>query len=59
VGGILLPAVWMGRDDPAAPALLHLVVIGQFAALLAGELFERYLFFSAVVASRMPGGLRT
>jgi DMSO reductase anchor subunit/ferredoxin len=61
LGGILLPAVWMGRDDPAAPALslLHFVIIGQFAALLAGELFERYLFFSAVVASRMPGGLRT
>jgi Fe-S-cluster-containing dehydrogenase component/DMSO reductase anchor subunit len=60
-GGILLPAVWMGRHDPSAPAplLLHLVVIGQFAALLAGEMLERYLFFSAVVASRMPGGLRT
>src|SRR5262249_46101204 len=61
VGGILLPALWMGRDDPTAPALplLHVVITGQFAALLAGELLERYLFFSAVVASRMPGGLRT
>ena len=60
-GGIILPAVWIGRHDPsvAAPLLLHLVVIGQFAALLAGEVLERCLFFSAVVASRMPGGLRT
>jgi Fe-S-cluster-containing dehydrogenase component/DMSO reductase anchor subunit len=60
-GGILLPAIWIGRHDPSAPAplLLHLVIIGQFVALLAGELFERYLFFSAVVASHMPGGLRT
>jgi Fe-S-cluster-containing dehydrogenase component/DMSO reductase anchor subunit len=61
VGGILLPALWLGRADPSAPApiLLHVVVIGQFAVLLAGEMLERYLFFSAVVASRMPGGLRT
>jgi Fe-S-cluster-containing dehydrogenase component/DMSO reductase anchor subunit len=61
VGGILLPALWLGRADLSAPAplLLHVVVIGQFAALLGGEVLERYLFFSAVVASRMPGGLRT
>src|SRR5262249_20284213 len=61
LGGILLPAGRVGLDDSAAPALslLHFVIIGQFATLLAGELFERYLFFSAVVASRMPGGLRT
>jgi hypothetical protein len=27
--------------------------------VLAGELAERYLFFAAVVANRMPGGLST
>jgi len=61
IGGILLPVVWMCRDAPSAsaPRLLHAVVVGQFLALLAGELLERYLFFTAVVASRMPGGLRT
>jgi DMSO reductase anchor subunit len=26
--------------------------------LLTGELAERYLFFSAAPASRMPGGIR-
>jgi hypothetical protein len=26
--------------------------------LVAGELFERYLFFRAAPASRMPGGIR-
>jgi Fe-S-cluster-containing dehydrogenase component/DMSO reductase anchor subunit len=61
LGGILLPALWFGRTDPSAPApvLLHATIAGQFAALVVGEVLERYLFFTAVVASRMPGGLRT
>lgn len=61
VGGILLPTMWLWRDDPSgsAPLVLHAVVAGQFLALLGGELLERYLFFTAVVASRMPGGMRT
>jgi formate dehydrogenase iron-sulfur subunit len=29
-----------------------------FAACLAGELLERYLFFSACAAPQMPGGIR-
>ena len=29
-----------------------------FLACLAGELLERYLFFAAVAAPRMPGGIR-
>jgi formate dehydrogenase iron-sulfur subunit len=60
-GGILLPLVWLCRAEPssAAPLLLNFVAVGQFIALLAGELLERYLFFTAVVASRMPGGIRT
>jgi hypothetical protein len=29
-----------------------------FAACLAGEILERYLFFAAVAGPRMPGGLR-
>jgi formate dehydrogenase iron-sulfur subunit len=61
VGGLLLPAYWLCRAEPAAtgPFLLYAVVVGQFVMSLAGELLERYLFFTAVVASRMPGGLRT
>jgi DMSO reductase anchor subunit len=61
LGGILFPLVWLYRAEPsaAAPLLLHVVAVGQFIALLAGELLERYLFFTAVVASRMPGGIRT
>ena len=61
VGGILLPVIWLCRAEVSTSdtVLLHLVVGGQFAALLLGELLERHLFFTAVVASRMPGGLRT
>jgi hypothetical protein len=29
-----------------------------FLACLAGELLERYLFFAACAAPRMPGGIR-
>ena len=29
-----------------------------FAACLAGELLERYLFFAACAAPQMPGGIR-
>jgi len=36
---------------PAAAAWLAL------AAVLGGELAERYLFFAAVVRPKMPGGL--
>jgi hypothetical protein len=48
------PAAW----SPVDPA--GVVVCGLFWALvLIGELAERYLFFAAVVANRMPGGLST
>lgn len=61
VGGILVPAFWVWQDHPTASASIFSQVLigGQFAFLLIGELLERYLFFTAVVAPRMPGGLRT
>jgi DMSO reductase anchor subunit len=61
VGGILMPAfwIWQVRQTASASIVLHVLIAGQFACLLAGELLERYLFFTAVVAPRMPGGLRT
>jgi uncharacterized paraquat-inducible protein A len=36
---------------------LTVAVIAGFASLLAGELCERHLFFTASVAPRMPGGI--
>jgi formate dehydrogenase iron-sulfur subunit len=51
IGGIALPAlVMIGVLPPAfATGILPLSVLG--------ELFERYLFFTAVVPPKMPGGI--
>jgi hypothetical protein len=47
------------QDDYQAASVLEAVSIAiLFAACLAGELLERYLFFAACAAPRMPGGLR-
>ncbi len=53
VGGIVLPLVGLLRFDRPPAAL----AVAAFLLLLAGELLERYLFFKAAPASRMPGGL--
>jgi len=56
VGGLLLPTgLMVNRFQSSAwmPVTLLMLVV-----LLAGELAERYLFFRAAPASRMPGGLR-
>jgi formate dehydrogenase iron-sulfur subunit len=56
VGGVLLPAGLLAkRFSDGAWMPITLVVL---CTLLAGELAERYLFFRAAPASRMPGGLR-
>ncbi len=55
IGGILLPTLLLSG------ALNHLSVpvCGSiFITLLTAELLERYLFFRAAPASRMPGGIR-
>jgi formate dehydrogenase iron-sulfur subunit len=51
VGGVLLPAfVVFGVFTPV-------VATGILLFSLLGELFERYLFFAAVIAPKMPGGI--
>ncbi|MFA9479580.1 DmsC/YnfH family molybdoenzyme membrane anchor subunit [Phycisphaerales bacterium AB-hyl4] len=58
-GGVALPLLLVqSTSDPAAPPPAFLTIIGiAFVLLLVGELLERYLFFSAVSALKMPGGL--
>jgi DMSO reductase anchor subunit len=56
VGGLILPAVLTWRLLPPASATPVTLLI--MVTLLAGELAERYLFFRAAPASRMPGSLR-
>ncbi len=60
VGGIVLPMLVLTRffAAPGAPSYLpSLVVLALLMWLvnLAGETIERYLFFAAVVAPKMPG----
>jgi hypothetical protein len=59
-GGVLLPlaiaeAIGSGAQPGALAAIAGLLGAGT---TLAGELLERLLFFSAVSAPRMPGGLK-
>jgi hypothetical protein len=61
LGGIVLPLVLLGQDALAGSAGFHplfvmIVALLMLALLLAGELLERYLFFAASAAPRMPGG---
>jgi DMSO reductase anchor subunit len=58
IGGVALPLMASGtiaRGNVTTPLLI--VVAVSFAMTLASELLERYLFFTAVVAPKMPGGL--
>ena len=60
LGGILLPLVLLGERQLAPVAGFQPLFVGMIALLmtglcLAGEFIERYLFFTAVVAPKMPG----
>ncbi len=62
LGGLAMPGLLLSSRVPATPGpgqdLAFLVLVGMlFAACLAGELLERYLFFAAVASPRMPGTL--
>jgi DMSO reductase anchor subunit len=64
LGGLVLPALGLGiaalAERSARPLPLAPLTVIAGAALvlsLAGELLERYLFFAAAPASRMPGGI--
>jgi hypothetical protein len=64
LGGLLIPALLLVNSTPSPAPSWSGLSIGiaatvSFLALLVGELLERYLFFTAVVAPRMPGALRT
>ncbi|MFV0442767.1 MAG: DmsC/YnfH family molybdoenzyme membrane anchor subunit [Planctomycetaceae bacterium] len=64
LGGVLMPAfllsIAQGAEPPASFDLQATIVVGMlFVACLGGELLERYLFFAAVSAPRMPGGPRS
>ncbi|MSR57913.1 MAG: molybdopterin oxidoreductase [Planctomycetaceae bacterium] len=59
LGGVFLPMIaWHQADEATETLLRALVVVAAAVALLAGETLERYLFFAAAAAPRMPGTVR-
>lgn len=62
LGGVLMPALLFGQfaqTSGGAGQVQFVLTAGLlFLACLAGELVERYLFFAACAAPRMPGGIR-
>jgi len=59
VGGTLLPLLaCLAFSGPrSTPADFAILTVASFAMTLAAEFLERYLFFTAVIAPRMPGGV--
>jgi formate dehydrogenase iron-sulfur subunit len=55
-GGLLLP--WLLQLQAISEQALPALALVMWGLLTLGELTERYLFFRAAPASRMPGGLR-
>jgi Fe-S-cluster-containing dehydrogenase component/DMSO reductase anchor subunit len=59
LGGIAMPLFLIQQAPASENSLPLLIAVAMlFAACLTGELLERYLFFRAVAAPRMPGELR-
>ncbi|KYF74295.1 molybdopterin oxidoreductase [Sorangium cellulosum] len=59
LGGIALPALSLfaaPNSGVSSEALMAMAVVA-FLFCLSGEFLERYLFFAAAPASKMPGGL--
>jgi DMSO reductase anchor subunit len=60
LGGVILPSIAWNQSPTSSEPLARAIVLAAAAtALLAGELLERYLFFAAAAAPRMPGAIRT
>ncbi len=58
IGGIVFPTlIGMGVGSVPISLLTGVAVVGCLF-VIAGELAERTLFFQAVIAPRMPGGMR-
>jgi formate dehydrogenase iron-sulfur subunit len=62
LGGVVMPALLMNQASlisGGAGQIQFVILTGVlFAACLAGELLERYMFFAACAAPQMPGGIR-
>ena len=59
IGGIALPLAMLNQPDTVPGATLAALGLASFGLSLIGETLERTLFFTAAVAPRMPGALKT
>jgi hypothetical protein len=61
LGGIVMPLfVWKEIDAIETRGIFVVISVSMlFVACLAGELLERYQFFAACAAPRMPGRLKS
>jgi hypothetical protein len=62
LGGVVMPLMLAADAATLGHGAAHVQFVFMtgllFAACLAGELLERYLFFAACAAPQMPGGIR-
>jgi hypothetical protein len=56
-GGIILPAALLIFSPLLGSHFVPVLAVAGFVLCLVGELLERHLFFTAVVAPKMPGGI--
>jgi formate dehydrogenase iron-sulfur subunit len=59
LGGIAMPLFLVQGIKPADRAATTVIVTMIFIACFAGEMLERFQFFAAVSAPRMPGNVRS
>ncbi len=59
LGGIAMPLFLLEGGESADRVTTTIIVSMIFVACLAGELLERFQFFAAVSAPRMPGSVRS
>ncbi len=57
LGGVVLPALAIVGAASADPGITSAASMLALGASITGETAERYLFFTAVVRPKMPGGL--
>lgn len=60
LGGLAMPLFLLSQlgSEQVNNLVLGVVATIMFVACLVGEMLERYLFFAAAAAPRMPGGVR-
>ena len=59
IGGLVLPLIMLNQSATTSGASIAAMGLASFGLSLLGETLERTLFFTAAVAPRMPGALKT